>query len=255
MPKELFENPDTQEDIVIAHGEGMAVDRIEFNKGILIYLKGHDYPQKGAATKEAIGAINVAKSAIVGLLGLGVHILPLVGIKRLVRAFNAITWRAVAPQVLKYEFLTPTAQATLNFVMTLCVEFGVPFKEAQKTAQTVAAIVEYDSAYRFRLMDVLTESSKEQLVGNPRKEVKRLLELNRERDYQEVSDKMTRVGRVVTYALLIPKFKKAFVKAIKGSQFSKFKYDAADIYWAYHKRDYQYLGKTYEERTTLLNVY
>lgn len=254
MPPELFEQPKTaEEQIVVNQGESMEVDHIEYGSGIQVYVKGYTFPQKGLPTIQAIQAINLVKKLIVeGLKLLPLPFLILISKKRMVNSFSAIGYGIVAPHILKYHYLTPTAQATLNFVMSLCVDFDVPFKEAQKASQMVAAIIEYDSAYRFRLMDILSESSKEKLVTNPRKELLRLLDINKQRDYEELSTKIGRMGRLISWALVIPTFKKAFIKAVKASEFYKFKYDEADIYWAYHKRDYNYLGKTYEQRQKLL---
>lgn len=239
LPKEIYEEWGTPEQKIIeSNPESLIVSHIEFGEGIKVFLKGHQYPQKGIPTQEAISAINVPKRFLRCVLTEWWYILPLLGIKRFIRGFTGVSWPVMSPHILKYQFMSPTSQAVYDLLKEVDVQM----------AKIVAHVIEYDAAYRFRLMDLASETSKEKLLKNPRKELKRLLQLHKERDYEEVVDKVGGVGRLCTYALFYPPFKKAFVRAIESVDFKKLQYDEADRYWAMKKRDYSYFGLSYADR-------
>lgn len=170
MPPEIFEKPFThEEEIINSNPEGLTVERIEFNKGIFIHLKGHAYPQKGLPTPQAISAINVAK----GFLRVAMkwwYILPFLGQKRFIQGFNLVCWPILQPYVLKYEFMTPTSQAIYDALKDIDIQF----------AKIVAHVVQYDSAYRYRLQDLANETNE---LNS--KEIRRLIKINKARDYKE----------------------------------------------------------------------
>lgn len=225
MPWEIFESPDTVEGSVIQNDPNfLEVDRIEFDRGIRVYVKGHEYPQKGMPTPQAIWAVNVVKTLLRrGLL--------LFFLNR--SAWKAIGKRAMKHYFIKYEFLTPTAQSTYDFLKVFLRDAG--------TAKLIAHIVEYDGAYRFRLMDMMSETDRYKMWKDPSGELRRLLILNRQRDYQVVSDKLAAVEPLL-YMLYLPWIRNRFREALMYTDFFKLQFDKADAYWASMKTDYKYFG-------------
>lgn len=242
MPKEIYEQWGTPEQHIIAtNPEALIVSHIEFGEGIKVFLKGHQYPQKGIPTPEAISAINVVKRVLREGIGWGWWLIPFRR-KTSLKAFLSICWPVVSPYILRYQFLSPTSQAVYDLLKEVDVQM----------AKIVAHVLEYDSAYKSRLQDLMTESSKEALVDRPIIEIKRLLELNRQRDYDEIHTKLHKVGKLATLALLWPPFRKSFKKAISECDFNKLCFDKSDKYWICSKRDYNYMGLSYLERQELL---
>lgn len=141
---------------------------------------------------------------------------------------------------------------TLERVQTANILKGLLKFRAQAVLEALEYILEHDQAYRYRFMDLIAETTKERLTKNPRKEIKRLLSINRERDYKVVSDKIGKFGRLVTYALLIPSAKRKFRHAVYNWDWSKYQWDEIDRYWALQKLDYNYFGLSYEERQQIL---
>ena len=115
-------------------------------------------------------------------------------------------------------------------------------------SQTTAHILEYDDAYRYRFQDIINEADLSQLQISPRKEIKRLINIYKQREEnQVVKDKLEKLITPILYLLLIPKVKKAFIQAIP--HIKGIRPDPADLYWMSIRNDYLFGGKTYEERS------
>lgn len=240
MPPELFENPITLEHKVVS-GEDrikqgkkvdyLEIDRLEFNTGIQVYLVGHALPQKGLTTAQAIWSVNVVKSLITNFVSIfGILLIPFH--KRFLEAFTAVGWRAMEPHILKYQYLTPTAQTVYDLLSPL----------GDRAAKLFSHVVEYDQAYRFRLQDLCSETTRELLLDNPRKEIKYLLALHAKRDYRTMQKKVAMLSHIILLALWIPSVKRAFKVALLRIDFTKLQFDEADRYWAAMKTDYDYFG-------------
>ncbi len=114
-------------------------------------------------------------------------------------------------------------------------------------------VLQYDWAYRLRFIDLCEETTLEALSNNPRKELKRLIQINRERDYKEtshptnplVSDKITKLGNLLRTLLLIPTANRHFKRNLP-KQLPTF--DDIDLYWALQRKDYNIKGLSYEQR-------
>lgn len=148
---------------------------------------------------------------------------------------------------------------TLERVQTAGIFKGLLKFRAQAILEALEYILEHDQAYRFRFMDMLAETTKERLTENPRREIKRLLAINKARDYTHangplVSDKIGKVGNLVLWALLLPPLKRRFREAIATLDWSKYQWDDIDRYWAYLKNDYDYFGLSFEKRQILLKA-
>ena len=100
-------------------------------------------------------------------------------------------------------------------------------------------VIRYDWAYRVRFLDMCNETSTTRLRHNPRKEVKRLLFLYREREVMpEVYEKVEKLIKILRFLLLFPRFKRFFVECAKDLP----KPDESDLYWAAKKVDYRFGG-------------
>lgn len=181
----------------------MEIERIEYEGGIKIYLKGHVYPQKGLPTEQAVFAVNIAK-------------------KLLSFKFRDAVYTALQPHLLKPEYMTPFAREIKRMFPS-------------KLGTVIAHIFEYDSSYRLRTQDLANETSKEALLRNPFKEIRRLLAINKRRDYEEVHLKFKRFGYVLMALLFLPQFRRKF----RELDFDKLKPDTADFYWTNIRTDYK----------------
>ncbi len=108
--------------------------------------------------------------------------------------------------------------------------------------EIVNYVLEYDWAYRVRYIDLCNETTKEKLLKHPHREIKRLLTLNKQRDYLKVHKKLKTFSRLIILALYIPKYRKILKQTTLPS------FDDIDLYWALQKKDYDIKGLTYQQR-------
>jgi hypothetical protein len=118
----------------------------------------------------------------------------------------------------------------------------------------MANIINIDDAYRLRLQDLFLESRPE-YFNNPRKEIKRLLQINADRDVSGVYKKFKSVVGIISLLLLIPRVRKSFIKSINMVEYSKLTPDQIDLFamCTRHNNTYKYLGKTNEDRKMMVN--
>lgn len=201
------------------------IDRIEYKEGIKIYLKGCDFPQKGMPTPESILSVNQVKKVIKRI-----HIFI-----RSWTIFEELFWPIVQPFILKEEYQTPFTK-----------EFAKFFNG--KSALIISHIFEYDWAYRLRLQDLFFETTKEDLIKQPYREVRRLIKLNSQRDYEENVKKF----KYIPYLFLIPSVRRKFRESLKEIEFTRLQPDEGDMFWMLQRIDYDSFGLTFKERENML---
>ncbi len=230
------------------------IERYEINKGIFQHIQGHPYPQKGIPPQaDALFAANQVKKLILESVTLMGWRMLTIRRHKLIKAYNQIAYKILSPYLIKYPYLTNTAQGVYDFTTEFLVHYGINRGKAQRTAHSIAMIVELDSAYRFRLIDLASETNAERLTHAPIKEIRRLMKIHQQRDYASQHTKFKTIGTLITLALMVPKFRKAWKQTLREMDWNKLTYDEADRYWAKHKKDYNYFGLTYAERQEQLH--
>lgn len=265
---------ETPESVLRENPKGFLVKRIEINEatGIFIHYEDCPYPRRGFPFPEAVASINIVKRMIMDTVRLLSSkeiilswILILVSKRRIERIeailslFNRSCFPLIKQYIVKPNLMTPLASELQGIIYGFLAYSGISTPIAKQTAYIFGEIFEYDNAYRFRVQDLFTESSKELLTKNPIKEIRRLLKiymsregdrvkLHRIKGKRYVSDKFKEIALLVSIALLIPKLRKAFIKAIANSDFDRLKLDEIDKFWCKNREDYNFQGLTYEER-------
>lgn len=120
--------------------------------------------------------------------------------------------------------------------------------------RAICTMLEYDNAYHWRLEDVLSETSKELLLKNPRKELKRLLKIYKEREHTGIDFKAEAIIKASNILFFIPSVKKAFKKAIESIDVEKLKMTESDLYFALNYDGYDFKGLPLEERQKRLLI-
>ncbi len=230
------------------------IERYEVNKGIFQHIQGHPYPQKGIPPQaDAIFAANQVKRLIINTLRvLGWRVI-LLKPKTAIKYFNDVAWKIMSPYMLKYDYMTNTAQGVYDFTSILTDKLIDSKGKADQLGKILAMIIELDSAYRFRLIDIASETTTYELHRKPIREIRRLIKINRERDYESQHSKAKTLGNLLLLALMVPKFRKAWRATLKEMDWDKICYDASDRHWACYKNDYLYFGLTFDERQKLLH--
>ncbi len=233
--QDIYENGSSNEQIAKEAVESWVVDRIEYEGGIKIYLKGCDYPYKGMTTPDALFAINQIKKILLTSVKTFHIFLLFFSKQKLVDAFNTVCWGIISPYTLKRKYRTEFTIEIGNFLHRFMASYGISGDSSKKFANIIAHIFEYDNAYRLRLQDLFTASSYKSLHSNPRKELKRLLELNRIRDFQEANLKFKLFATLLSLVMLSPRANKSFRVALEYANFKKL-----------------HFGKTLEQRKKML---
>lgn len=117
-------------------------------------------------------------------------------------------------------------------------------------------IFDTDMAYRTRGQDLFGEVDKIALFINIRKEILRVFKLCMSREVPEYSDeshksqlgKMKMVYKGLKLATLIPPYRKFIFDIFREIDTEQMKFDVNDRYWLANKYDYNFEGKSYEER-------
>lgn len=115
-------------------------------------------------------------------------------------------------------------------------------------AQIVATMIEYDDAYRYRLEDIMSETTKEALIENPQKEIRRLTAIFMSREKTHAKDMIKRMSKFVCFALYHPRIKKAFRDGLRTLDFKRLQLDNADRYHVLIRSDYDFKGLDFNDR-------
>lgn len=249
----VYENKTSAKSLILQeHKTETIIERIGYEDGIQLYLKGCQFPQKSCPTPEAIIATNTVKRTIISFCYS--RVIPL-SFTKIVQSFNRINYDVMSHYFLKDKFMTKFSREMKSFIYNFLKEFGLDEDQSQKASKIISHIFEYDNAYRYRLQDIFQETTKQKLVT--RKEWKRLAYLLYERDDIESrkSGGDRRVGKqfkivvgFLSLFLYIPKLKRSLRKAIQSANWNAFLMDDGDYYWSYFRLDYNFGGLDYDQR-------
>lgn len=277
---------------------GYLVEKIEINNGIFSHVQGMQYPEKGVVTAKDIFATNMIKKVAIESLRLSKYLIPSLFvfvfvpfkfkikiIERVMFSFNEIGFKIMSPSILQFQHLTPMAQELALFMERFLGFLGISNDIGKQFTEIIINIINFDNAYRYRIQDLFNETTKEKL-SNPKKEIKRLVQINYEREVMEypanedhlnktedykkkhwvkvedgiiysrhkkVSDKFKLFANLLSLLFLHPKIKKAYLKALIALDIAKVKPDTSDWFWMCIREGYQYFGKTKKQRTADIN--
>lgn len=184
----------------------LELDRVECGNGIRMYFKGKPYPMKGMPTPETTHAIAVAKKILLGR--------PLEAAKI-----------ALQPYFRKNEYLSPCPREIVRIW-------------PNRLGKIIAHILEYDSSYRARIQDMLSESDQYRLAYRPIQEIWRMVKINKRRDYSIVHRKFVFFAWGLTVALLWPPFRFKWRKGILACNYVNLCLDEGDRFWLDKRTDY-----------------
>jgi hypothetical protein len=163
--------------------------------------------------------------------------------------YNQVADRVLRPYYLKVNRMTSLGQEIYGILISLFTELGVGKGKIEPTSRILATIIDFDTAYRYRIEDLMSETSKEQMLKRPIREIRRLLKILQDRDSRpELNSKFSAIGLALAAILLIPRFRKAFKKAMGNCTFSNLQLDAADRYHVLALDGYKFLGRSIEDR-------
>ena len=243
-------------------------DRIEYtDDGPLVYHKGFPYPEKGIRDNFVMISIQIVKRYLIAWINFlsSKPLLPAYFVliflpwkyklKLLEEFLHSFESFANIIDIYAYHFTmeyrnyTPFGQELINGLQVFLKELGISDYISLQCSFYFASLLDTDRAYRYRIEDILSETTTEKIYNNPRKELLLLIKIWIDREGREqVFKKVESVLRIASFVLWLPKVKKAIRKAVKAVKFERMQLDEADTYHVKFLSGYKFLGMTYKER-------
>jgi len=170
-------------------------------------------------------------------------------LERWISEFNGLAENVLTPVYLKDRYLCKLSGELLKLIREFLTNIGIQNNKAEEFARNIATLIEYDTAYKYRIEDILSETTSEVLKNDPRREIVRLLNIFAERDANITTQtKFNSVGKLFSLILIVPRIKRAFQKAMDSIDFTKLQLDEADRYHVLKFDRYNFMGRSLEDR-------
>ena len=239
-----------------------AVKDAPSRQGWFVYHVGKKYPMKGFPFPQALTACEPPKRMTIwftkfltykGLIPFYI-LLFLVPkkvrieiITRLLKFYIAYADGYLLPYYPENKFFMEMTYELKGFITLFLMKLGFDMIISSKVAYIFSTFIEYDTAYRWRMTDLLSETTKEKMMADPGGEAMRLLAIMADRESKpHLVKKFQRFAMLLKYGSFI--FKKPFRYALKEVDFTKFQYDDIARDEIKHYNQYKFFGKTDEER-------
>lgn len=233
--------------------------------GILSYFQNEKYPEKQLVYPEIFGFLNPFKRSltfvlniskgIVGKIFLVCFVLCIVNKKFRRAVFNRYSemfWNGWYVVGIEDKYFCPAARELLRVGLEfvednrMCANCGEcknceDYRAGTRFCLMVAAFVECDNAYRYRVQDFFGILDKEKFLINPKLEFSRAINEFKNREQigkQWLEGKIGGLVKVFNLLLHIPKFKELIITFFEKIDFKKVRLDQGDRYWCYHRTDY-----------------
>lgn len=239
--------------------------------GQLLVYEGVPYASAGHPFPPALYGINAAKRVTLNMAKvlagkdmaltlLGFALTPrkykLSAITRAMHLYHNSMMMFIEPFVVEEHFCTAFTNELHHLIVNFFVSFGLPYFVVDLAVESLVMQFEYDNAYRFRVEDGMSMTTKERMMAHPAQELALVFRTMAERDHgegqaadkEQMARKYKAFERLLTLAFWIPGVKKAFRAALERSNFKKLQPNKASIYFTLMWPDYQFGGKTQEER-------
>lgn len=263
-PVDLFLNKKGVDQILAEGQTSWKIEGIDYDNGVHIHVIGAQFPKKGFPTPEAIWAINHVKKTFIESIKIlsSIQFVPSLliflilpkskFIEKVISSFNRLAYGAISPFILQDHYMTPIARELEQLILNILLELKISPDSAKTFSQIFSHVIEYDSAYRYRLEDLFSETSPE-LLQNPRKEIKRLAKIAQDREIDGwVKLKFASTATILQLMLLSSSLSKSIKKSVYRVSFTNLQYDEADRYWCLMRLDYNFIGMTYEQRMKVI---
>jgi hypothetical protein len=259
IPVECFLYPTGEQQIQAEGGEHYQIEKLDFRNSFKTYVKGAEFAYEGYVTNEMLWSTNQAKSLFIEAIKLlskpqfilGTVISFLFYREQLIDSFNRIGHRIMSPIMLKDKHLSVFAQE-LQYMTFEFMRHLVPEAKADKFSEIFSRIIDNDDAYKQRLKDIFSMTTKDKLK-NP-KELSRLVNIMAER--QEWNSWVKKVSSSVfllrILIAVVPSARKGYKSAIENVTLDNLILHWEDMYWSVYKKDYNFAGMTWENRMKMV---
>lgn len=222
--------------------------------GVFVYHLSFPYPEKGARDDLMMMSIQFVKRMFINWTRFLVYALthfyrPIKVLEKFFVEF--LDYAHMVNEngkhfILEKRYYTNQGRELIKGLEVFLNEIGISVSEDM--AWTFVALIDNDTAYYYPLADVLSLADKQRLLKNPIKECKFLINSYKEREIRKKVAKNIGGFFIILNILWIPKYRRAFRKAIEAMDFSKLGLDEADRWHVRNMGGYNYFGRTREDR-------
>lgn len=222
------------------------------------------YPYKGFPSPQSVTANNIAKRLLIGFIEFfsSKPLLPFLALfgllpfkyklkvsERWLRWYVRTGESILMPYFLEDIRYTECAKGLRQFTQSFMRAIGIKDEWRERFALIFATLIEYDTAYRLRIQDIMSETDKNQLLVNPRKELQRLCDIIIKRNANPLTaEKFTKTAKLLSWILVLPRIKRAFRCAVLETDIKLMQMDEADRYHCLNLDKYDFEGRSIEER-------
>lgn len=224
-------------------------------EGIFTYYHGVDIPRIGVSPTyqdfpKAMAEVDKVKRVLREYLK---NPLIIFRPEKTLESFNGFADKCLGQWYLSSDYWCPTTRAIWIFVSGFLDELGignrVSERIADKTAEIIATLFEYDDAYRYRLNDLMSETTKQAMIANFPKEIGRLMEIYRHREnIGGMYEKLRNIHRLLRVLCLIPRVKRAIIQGLESVDWQGWQLTESEIFHTLLWDDYDVQGKKDYER-------
>jgi hypothetical protein len=260
IPRECFLYQSGEEQIHSEGGEHYEIEAVDFTNDIKTYIKGAEFPLENLVMDEILFTTNQVKSLFIEsikLLTKPLFIIPTVLTliffrNYFVNPFIRLGHRIFSPVMLKDKHISKFARE-LQYMIFEFLRHLIPEDKADKISEIVSRMIDNDDAYKQRLKDIFSMTTKEKLIKP--KELTRLVNLMESRQLGGKDSWVKKVKAVVLLIRLaiffIPIARKGYKSAVQNITMDNLILHWEDLYWSVYKTDYDFGGMNIEQRKQL----
>ncbi len=224
--------------------------------GIHLWLKGLKYPIKGFPEPENVAANNIAKRILINQVKIwakyplsACYLLTNKGRNLWFREYLDIIYPVIERALYEPSKYNNLSRELFKMVPIFLKGIGIQEEVANVMGHVVAAMIEHDDAYRYRIEDLLSETNKDFMMKYPAKEMAMMVKVLGERDNRKhLVQKFDSIRRILTIAFWLPSVKKAFRDALSVCNFEHMQLDEIDRYHTLRYSTYDFAGLPFDER-------
>lgn len=243
-PDEIFLNPplpleETQGAYTISNFVDLSYSKKE---GMMSNYLHHPFPRKGFVWSEAIENNNIVKK--IGIL----IVCTLASPSTFFENFFNVTQYALRNAYLSPRFYCKFSKELWKLTHLFLRKLGLNDFFAYGIGRVIATVFQFEEGYRWRGEDLFGQTTKLDLLNQPKKEIKKMYEIYKRREKGGITNKLGALVKLLSFALYIPKVRKAWNFAIKQMQIENLVLDEGDRWHGLAMREYDFEDRDIEDR-------
>ena len=235
--------------------DSLVIEKVEIPEGggIFTYMQGKEYPYKGFPYIDFVDNIDKIKKIGKAMFS-GLYHNVLKGNKLKLLTLIPCSWLASRMfRVFVYAFYRLVERFRIKPIM-YCQAMREVYKQFStirnyemqelqlQMRDLLCMVLEFDNAYRYRFQDLVGELNQQELVKNPIKELKRIIQIAQSREIeQQGKDMWTLIDKgLINYLIFDKKIREMLVGIFSNINIEEVKLQIDDQLYAEPRKDYKF---------------